>query len=54
MGQEWVLLNLDKRQMTNLCKREDLWGGSLVFLDSFLFYRPVYLADLDDVKLPGS
>ena len=52
MGQDWILVNLDKRQKASLLKREDFWGGILVFLDSFLFYRPVYLVDLEDVRPP--
>ena len=53
MGQEWILANLDKRQKANWGKFGDFWGGSLAFLDNFLCYRPVYLADLEDVRLPA-
>ena len=53
MGQEWILANLDKRQKANWGKFGDFWDGSLAFLDNFLCYRPVYLADLEDVRLPA-
>ena len=54
MGQDWILANLDKRQTANWGQRADFWGGSVAFLDTFLCRRPVYLADLEDVRLPTS
>ena len=54
MGQEWVLVNLDKRQRVGLSKREDFWVGYLGFLDNYLFYRPVHLVDFNDAKPPES
>lgn len=52
MGQHWILANLDKRQKASLGRHEEFFGSALVFLDNFLCYRPVYLADLEDVQLP--
>ncbi|ETW83559.1 hypothetical protein HETIRDRAFT_449263 [Heterobasidion irregulare TC 32-1] len=53
MGRQWILADLDKREKATWGKFGDFWGGSLVFLDNFLCYRPVYLADLEDVRLPA-
>ena len=52
MGQHWILANLDKRQKASLGRHEEFWDTALVFLDNFLCFRPIYLADLEDVRLP--